>query len=99
MAIYLNERPSVQPTVLAPVWMDRALLSVCTPLIPQAYQASVQAELVQAELVQADLVQTELVQAAVSAGINGSSGFTGEGIHLGKKRMDVRGVPPRGRPV
>ncbi|MFI6762929.1 hypothetical protein ACIBF5_27740 [Micromonospora sp. NPDC050417] len=94
MEIYLNERPSVQPTVLAPVWTDRTLLSVCTPLIPQAYQAPVQAELVQAALVQA-----ELVQAAVSAGINGTSGFTGEGIHLSKKRMDVRGVPPRGRPV
>lgn len=84
MEIYLNERPSVMPTVLAPVWTGRTLLSVCTPLIPQAHQAQ---------------VQTELVRAAASAGVNGTSGFTGEGIQLSKKRMDVRGVPPRGRPV
>ncbi|MFK3982996.1 hypothetical protein ACI2K4_21790 [Micromonospora sp. NPDC050397] len=84
MEIYLNERPSVMPTVLTPASTGRTLLSVCNPLVPQAHQAQ---------------VQTELVRAAVSAGANGTSGFTGEGIRLGKKRMDVRGVPPRGRPV
>ena len=32
-------------------------------------------------------------------GVDGTSGFTGMGINGAKKRTDVRGVPPRGRPV
>ncbi|MGW4466599.1 hypothetical protein [Micromonospora sp. NPDC004704] len=84
MEIYRYERPSASLTVLAPVSAARTLLTVGTPLVPQAHQAPVQAE---------------LVRVAASAGINGTSGFTGEGIQLAKKRMDVRGVPPRGRPV
>jgi hypothetical protein len=90
MEIYLNERPSALPAGLAPLSTVRTLLTVATPWVSQAHQAQVQAELIQAEL----------VQAAASAGTNGTSGFTGgEGIQLSKKRMDVRGVPPRGRPV
>ncbi|MCO1598457.1 hypothetical protein M8C17_25240 [Micromonospora sp. RHAY321] len=41
-------------------------------------------------------VQAELT---LTVGVNGTSGITGKGIQGAKKRMDVRGVPPRGRPV
>jgi hypothetical protein len=84
MEIYINERPSALPTGLAPVSTVRTLLTVATPLVPQAHQGP---------------AWVELILAAASAGINGTSGFTGEGIQLSMKRMDVRGVPPRGRPV
>jgi hypothetical protein len=44
-------------------------------------------------------VQAELILAVAPTGVEGTSGFTGNGIQLAKKRMDVRGVPPRGKPV
>ena len=45
-------------------------------------------------------IQAELVRALGSAGTKGTSGFTGEGVQIPVQRgMDVRGVPPRGRPV
>lgn len=40
-----------------------------------------------------------LILATVPTGVDGTSGFTGNGIDGAEKRMDVRGVPPRGRPV
>ncbi|MEU1395687.1 hypothetical protein ABZ403_06405 [Micromonospora zamorensis] len=44
-------------------------------------------------------VQTELSLTLAPVGVEGTSGFTGNGIQVAKKRMDVRGVPPRGKPV
>lgn len=45
-------------------------------------------------------IQSELVQALGSAGTKGTSGFTGKGALIPVMReQDVRGVPPRGRPV
>ncbi|MGC4744398.1 hypothetical protein ACLQ28_01855 [Micromonospora sp. DT201] len=44
-------------------------------------------------------VQAELTLTVALAGVEGTSGFTGNGIRVAKKRMDVRGVPPRGKPV
>ncbi|PWR08844.1 hypothetical protein DKT68_14245 [Micromonospora acroterricola] len=44
-------------------------------------------------------VQAELNLTVAPTGVEGTSGFTGMGIQGAKKRMDVRGVPPRGRPV
>ncbi|WP_433551432.1 hypothetical protein ACQP08_27975 [Micromonospora zamorensis] len=44
-------------------------------------------------------VQTELSLTVAPVGVEGTSGFTGNGIQTAKKRMDVRGVPPRGKPV
>ncbi|MEH0929987.1 hypothetical protein [Micromonospora sp. CPCC 205558] len=44
-------------------------------------------------------VQAELILTVAPTGVEGTSGTTGMGINDVKKRMDVRGVPPRGRPV
>ncbi|MEV4120878.1 hypothetical protein [Micromonospora sp. NPDC049645] len=44
-------------------------------------------------------VQAELILAVAPTGVEGTSGSTGNGIQVAKKRMDVRGVPPRGKPV
>ncbi|SIN18991.1 hypothetical protein [Micromonospora cremea] len=44
-------------------------------------------------------VQAELNLTVAPTGVEGTSGFTGMGIQGAKKRTDVRGVPPRGRPV
>ncbi|NYH43235.1 hypothetical protein HNR22_002962 [Micromonospora jinlongensis] len=44
-------------------------------------------------------VQTELSLTLAPVGVEGTSGSTGNGIQIAKKRMDVRGVPPRGKPV
>ena len=41
--------------------------------------------------------QAELILTVAPAGVEGTSGFTGNGIQVAKKRMDVRGVPPRGK--
>nr|MDT0661726.1 hypothetical protein [Micromonospora sp. DSM 115978] len=45
-------------------------------------------------------VQAELVQTPAPAGFDGINGSTGTDVPTSlKRRMDVRGVPPRGRPV
>ncbi|KAB1929829.1 hypothetical protein F8271_28555 [Micromonospora sp. ALFpr18c] len=44
-------------------------------------------------------VQAELTLAVAPTGVDGTSGITGMGIDGAKKRTNVRGVPPRGRPV
>ena len=84
MEIYINERPSALPAGYAAMSAVRAILAADLPSLAQAHQAQAQAE---------------LVLAGASAVANGTTGFTGKGIQSSKKRMDVRGVPPRGRPV
>jgi hypothetical protein len=85
--IYINERPSALPAACAPMSAVRARLAADIPVIPQAHQVSAPAPAAR----QLALAPT---------GANGTSGFTGKGVQsAAKKRADVRGVPPRGRPV
>ncbi|MEU8184423.1 hypothetical protein AB0B85_03735 [Micromonospora sp. NPDC049044] len=44
-------------------------------------------------------VQAELTLTVAPVGVEGTSGSMGNGIQVAKKRTDVRGVPPRGKPV
>lgn len=81
---YLVERPWALPAVLAPMSEARCILAADNPQLSQAHQV---------------LTQAELGQARVSVEGQGTNGFTGNGIRVGVKRMDVSGVPPRGRPV
>ena len=81
--IFTYERPAM-PAARAPLSAVRVALAA-RPSAPQVHQAQVQAEL-------------NLTVAPI-AGVEGTSGFTGMGIGDVKKRTDVRGVPPRGRPV
>ncbi|WP_406041142.1 hypothetical protein [Micromonospora sp. NBC_00898] len=87
--IFNYERPAVMPASCAPlsaVRVARAAAAAARPSVPQVHQVQVQAELT-------------LTVAPTGILLPGTSGFTGKGIDGAKKRMDVRGVPPRGRPV
>lgn len=84
MEIFTYERPAAMPAACAPLSAVRVALAA-RPSVPQVHQVQVQAELT--------------LTVAPIAGTEGTSGFTGKGIGVAKKRMDVRGVPPRGRPV
>jgi hypothetical protein len=86
MEIYISERPSALPAGYAPMSAARVILAADLPSGPRAHQAQAQ-------------VKAELILAVASTGNNGTTGFTGDGIQTSTKRMDVRGVPPRGRPV
>ncbi|SCL41181.1 hypothetical protein GA0074692_6184 [Micromonospora pallida] len=84
MESFVYERPAALPAVLAPLSAAWAALTVGLP-VPQAHQTQDQAE---------------LVLTVAPNGIEGISGFTGKGVETAmKRRLDVRGVPPRGRPV
>ncbi|MEU7619755.1 hypothetical protein AB0M91_16885 [Micromonospora rifamycinica] len=85
MEIFTYERPAAMPAARAPLSAVRVAPAVLRPSIPQVHQVSVQAEL--------------NLTVAPTAGVEGTSGFTGLGIGVVNKHMDVRGVPPRGRPV
>ncbi|SCG34029.1 hypothetical protein [Micromonospora halophytica] len=85
MEIFTYERPAAMPAACAPLSAVRVALAATRPSVPQVHQVRVQAELT-------------LTVAPVN-GIDGTSGFTGMGIGVAEKRTDVRGVPPRGRPV
>ena len=87
---YTIERPS-------------ALLSVCAP-VPAA--AAVQMvglaaadvpQLTQVHQVQVPVDSPVRTLAPIVGGGNGTSGLTVKGVSA--KRQDIRGVPPRGRPV
>ncbi|MEU1847627.1 hypothetical protein [Micromonospora sediminicola] len=84
MEIYTYERPAAMPAAGVPLSAVRVALAA-RPSAPQVHQVQVQAEL--------------NLTVAPLTGVEGTSGFTGMGIDGGKKRTDVRGVPPRGRPV
>lgn len=83
----LIERPSVLPAVCAPVSGAQVMRLVASDVL--------------------QLPQVHQVQAAQSVQANewtdggyGISGFTVKDVPAtAKKRLDVRGVPPRGRPV
>ncbi len=86
MEIFTYERLAAMPAACAPHSAVRVALGAARPSVPQVHQVQVQAELT-------------LTVAPTGIRIQGTSGFTGKGIDGAKKRMDVRGVPPRGRPV
>ncbi|MEU5905857.1 hypothetical protein [Micromonospora sp. NPDC047527] len=83
MEIFTYERLAAMPSVHAPLSAVWVALAATRPSVPQVHQ------------VQAELNLT----VAPATGVEGTSGFTGKGIQVAKKRMDIRGVPPRGRPV
>ncbi|WP_320066352.1 hypothetical protein [Micromonospora sp. RTGN7] len=84
MEIFTYARPAAMPAAVAPMSAVRAA-SVARPPAPWAHQVRVQAEL--------NLTVEPLT------GVEGAIGSTAMGVDGAKKRTDVRGVPPRGRPV
>ncbi|MEU1586382.1 hypothetical protein [Micromonospora sp. NPDC005710] len=72
-----------------------AMPSACAPL--SAVRVALAAA--RPSVPQVHQVQAELTLTVAPAGVEGTSGITGNGIRVAKKRMDVRGVPPRGKPV
>ena len=84
VATYLNERPWALPAACAPMSDVRDIPAVDLLSATQAHQAQAQAELI-------------LAQAPVAFG--GTTGSTGADVQFSSKRMDVSGVPPRGKPV
>lgn len=83
------ERPSALPAVCAPMSAAALPVGLAVADVPQLTQV------VQVQTQVESLVQTE---AWINGGGYGISGLTVEGV-AAKKRHDVRGVPPRGRPV
>ncbi|HEX5598022.1 MAG TPA: hypothetical protein VFX61_18715 [Micromonosporaceae bacterium] len=86
METYLIERPVGLPAGFASLSVVDAILAADAACLLSAHSVLAQARPVPAPA------------ASGSNGINGTTGFMGEGIR-GFKRTDVRGVPPRGRPV
>jgi len=81
--IYVNERPVATPAVFTPAPAVRVIPAADAAWLPRVHQVLAHVE----------------CQALSSAGSNGTSGFTGKGVQVAAKRADVRGVPPRERPV
>ncbi|ABP56169.1 hypothetical protein Strop_3738 [Salinispora tropica CNB-440] len=84
MEIYRNARPMVLPAATASLPAVQVALITARPSVPQVHQAEVQAE---------------LTLTLAPFGNQETSGVTGKGVDSAKRRTDVRGVPPRGRPV
>ncbi|MEV6691482.1 hypothetical protein AB0M35_08465 [Micromonospora sp. NPDC051196] len=95
MESYINKRPTALPVAVAP--LSAALTIAVAPL--SVGRATVAAARPWAPQVHRVEVQAELILAPTQRGLQGTSGFTGKGVDGAVKRMDVRGVPPRGRPV
>ncbi|MEU6075572.1 hypothetical protein [Micromonospora sp. NPDC047074] len=83
-SVYTYERPAALLAAVAPLSAVRVTLVATRPSVSQVHQVEAQAE---------------LILATAPNGVPGTSGFTGKGVDVAKRRMDVRGVPPRGRPV
>lgn len=84
METYMYERPLAPLAGLAPMPAAQMMAAADIPWRSQVHQAQ---------------AQVELASAPVAVGVNGTSGFTGMDMQVRNKRTDVRGVPPRGRPV
>ncbi|HEY0700806.1 MAG TPA: hypothetical protein VGD43_23740 [Micromonospora sp.] len=84
MEIRINQRPWALPAASAPMSAVRVILAAGELSVARVHQVQVQAELT-------------LVPAY--APVDTTNGFTGKGLQSSKRGMDVRGVPPRGRPV
>ncbi|MEU4566906.1 hypothetical protein [Micromonospora sp. NPDC023956] len=84
MESFVYERPTALSAAVAPLSAARIALTIGLP-VPHAHQTQDQAE---------------LLLTVAPTGIDGTNGFTGKGAPVAmKRRLDVRGVPPRGRPV
>lgn len=84
MEIYTTQRPWAPLAAARLQDASRLLITGAAP-IPQVHQVQIQAE---------------LVQVLGSAGTKETSGFTVKDVSLPTMQgTDVRGVPPRGRPV
>ncbi|GIJ26043.1 hypothetical protein Vqi01_12050 [Micromonospora qiuiae] len=95
MESYIYQRPTALPVAVAP--LSAALTVAVAPLsVGRANVAAARPWAPQAQRVE---VQAELILATTPTEFQGISGFTGKGADGVSKRMDVRGVPPRGRPV
>lgn len=84
MEIFVTDRPTVPSAAVAPVSAARVCPAADVAPRPRVHQV---------------LAQIELGRSPVFAGYEGTSGFTVQDVPASAKRMDVRGVPPRGRPV
>jgi len=83
-SIYSYERPVALPAAVAPMSAVPVALAAARPSVSQVHRVEAQAE---------------LILAPAPNGTEGTSGFRGKGVDAAKRRTDVRGVPPRGRPV
>ncbi|MEV7231919.1 MULTISPECIES: hypothetical protein [Polymorphospora] len=84
MEFYVNQRSAGLSAALVSVPVVRLLPAADAALLPVTHPAPTQAE---------------LILAPKSVQGKGISGFAGGDVPNAPKRMDVRGVPPRGRPV
>lgn len=84
------ERPSALPAVCAP-------MSAAAAALPFGLAAADVPQLTQVHQVQTQVDSLVLTDAWINGGY-GTSGLTVKGVSA-SKRLDVRGVPPRGRPV
>jgi hypothetical protein len=84
--ITMYARPAALPAAVTPWSAAPVVLTVARPSAPQAHHVE---------------TQVELILGTALTGNKGTSGFTGKGGDAGamKRRLDARGVPPRGRPV
>jgi hypothetical protein len=80
----VDTRPTVLPAPVVRVSAARILLAADAAPRPRVHQVP---------------AQRQLGQAPVFNGYKGITGFSVDGVPASTKRMDVRGVPPRGRPV
>ncbi|WP_433387494.1 hypothetical protein [Micromonospora sp. KLBMP9576] len=83
-SIYVYERPAALPAAVASMSAVPVALAAARPSGSQVHQVEAQAE---------------LILAGAPNGTEGTSGFPVKGVDAAKRRTDVRGVPPRGRPV
>jgi hypothetical protein len=81
--IYMTPRPWALSAAACPTEAQPLLVPSSAPMT-RVHQAQAQAE---------------LILAPTAAGSQGISGFTVKNIRMQHKGMDVRGVPPRSRPV
>jgi hypothetical protein len=88
---YPIERPSALPAVCAPV-------SAAATALPLGLAVADVPQLTQEHQVQVQTDSPVRTEAWINGGGFGTSGLTVKGVSA-TKRQDVRGVPPRGRPV
>ena len=88
---YTIERPSALPAVCAPV-------SAAAAALPLGLAAADVPQLTQVHQVQTPVDSVVRTEARTNGGGYGISGLAVKDVPV-TKRQDVRGVPPRGRPV
>ncbi|WP_377446255.1 hypothetical protein [Plantactinospora sp. GCM10030261] len=82
--MYLHTEPVALPAALVPGSAAGIIPAAGVPSAPQAHQVSARRERL-------------LVDPA--SGVQGTNGFAALDVPASKQGTDVRGVPPRGRPV